>query len=223
MIKVAVLGAAGRMGRLVCQTVIDDPDLDLVAAIGGSGAGRSVGELIGRQDVHLAITTGLDALSEADAQVAVDFTRPDAVMANVRRIVPLGVHVVVGTSGLGPDDLDEIRSLVDGGLANAMVVPNFAVGAVLMQRFAAQAARFFRPSRSSSCTTTARQTRRRARPWPPPAGCGRRGGRRGGPHRPRRPSAGFGAETSTACGSIRSGCPAWSGTKRSSWAARARS
>jgi 4-hydroxy-tetrahydrodipicolinate reductase len=143
MIKVAVLGAGGRMGRLVCQTIVEDPDLDLVAAIGGSGAGHRVGDLIGRQDTDLTITTGLDALTEGSAEVAVDFTRPDAVMANLRRIVPLGVHVVVGTSGLGPDDLDEIRSLVEGGPANAMVVPNFAVGAVLLQRFAAQAARFF--------------------------------------------------------------------------------
>jgi 4-hydroxy-tetrahydrodipicolinate reductase len=143
MIKVAVLGAGGRMGRLVCQTIADDPDLDLVAAVGGSGAGRGVGELIGRHDVDVPITTGLDGLAGAGAEVAVDFTRPDAVMANVRRIVPLGVHVVVGTSGLGPEELDEIRALVEQGPANAIVVPNFAVGAVLLQRFAAQAARFF--------------------------------------------------------------------------------
>jgi 4-hydroxy-tetrahydrodipicolinate reductase len=143
VIKVAVVGAGGRMGRLVCQTVVDDPDLDLVAAVGGSGAGRRVGELIGRQDVDVAITTGIEAVAEAGAAVAVDFTRPDAVMANVRRILHLGVHAVVGTSGLGPEDLSEIRSLAEGGPANAMVVPNFAIGAVLMQRFAAQAARFF--------------------------------------------------------------------------------
>jgi len=123
-LRVGVLGAAGRMGSEVCRTVDAAPDLDLVARV-------DIGD-------------PLSLLTDAKADVAVDFTGPDAVMGNVEHCVGHGVSVVVGTTGFDDDRL----AAVQGWLATApgvgvLVAPNFSVGAVLMMRFAEQAARFF--------------------------------------------------------------------------------
>ena len=145
MIRVGVLGAAGRMGRLVCQAVAEDPELALVAGINPSFGGEHLGKLIGRLDVDVRISDGLDTLLQAETEVAVDFTTPDAVMENVQWAIEHAMHIVVGTTGLGPEDLAEIERLLgdEGNESNVIVASNFAIGAVLLQRFAAQAARFF--------------------------------------------------------------------------------
>jgi len=122
MIKVGVLGAKGRMGQLVCATVSDASDTELVAQV---DAGDS-----------------LDALLAAD--LVVDFTYVGVVMDNLRWCVEHGRNAVVGTSGFGDARLAEVREWVEkAGSVRVMVVPNFSIGAVLMMRFAAQAARFF--------------------------------------------------------------------------------
>jgi 4-hydroxy-tetrahydrodipicolinate reductase len=117
MIRVAVAGAAGRMGQMVCATVDAADDMELVA----------------RAD------PALDApLELGSADVLVDFTRPDAVLGNARQALASGVHVVIGTSGF---DLDELRSAAASSSAKAFFAPNFAIGAVLMMKFAAEASR----------------------------------------------------------------------------------
>jgi 4-hydroxy-tetrahydrodipicolinate reductase len=115
-IRVAVAGAAGRMGQTVCDAVLGAADL----------------ELTGRADPQLG-TTLEEALQNSD--VLVDFTIPDTAVANARQAVAAGVHVVIGTTGFDPDDLDHLTG------ANVFIAPNFAIGAVLMMQFAAQAAR----------------------------------------------------------------------------------
>ena len=135
MIRVGVLGAGGKMGRAVCAGVADDPDLELAAAVDPSHVGEEVG--------GLAMAEGLGALAEGGVEVAVDFTRPDAVMENVRFLLESGIHAVVGTTGIGPEEQETIRGWAEGGNANAIVAPNFSVGAVLSQRLAEQAAPHF--------------------------------------------------------------------------------
>ena len=120
MIKVGVLGAAGRMGSEACATVEGADDLELVA----------------RVDV------GDDRTALQAADVVVDFTHPSAVADNLRWCVDAGLHVVVGTSGVGEELLDDVRGRLKPG-QGVLVVPNFGIGAVLMMRFAAQAARFY--------------------------------------------------------------------------------
>jgi 4-hydroxy-tetrahydrodipicolinate reductase len=115
LIRVAVAGAAGRMGQTVCEAVEGAPDM----------------ELIGRADPALQ-TSVADVLDAAD--VLVDFTVPGTVVENARRAVAAGVHVVIGTTGFDPLELRDARG------ANIFIAPNFAIGAVLMMRFAAQAA-----------------------------------------------------------------------------------
>jgi len=141
MIRVGVLGAAGRMGRMVCRAVADDPELSLVAAVSPSSAGRPIADLIGPTDLDFRVSDDLNALATAAVEVGVDFTTSQAVMANVRTLIEHGIHAVVGTTGMGPKDLAEIERLVSGANSNVIVAPNFAIGAVLMQRFATEAAR----------------------------------------------------------------------------------
>jgi 4-hydroxy-tetrahydrodipicolinate reductase len=90
------------------------------------------------------IAAGVEALQAAGAEVAVDFTRPDAVMENVEWLVEHGIHAVVGTTGIGPDELDRIRGWLEGRPGVGVVVAsNFSIGAVIAQRLAEDAARFF--------------------------------------------------------------------------------
>jgi 4-hydroxy-tetrahydrodipicolinate reductase len=121
MTRVAVSGAAGRMGSTVCEAVEGAEDLEL--------AGRADPAL----DVKLADVLG-------DADVLVDFSTPDTALDNVRESVTAGVHAVVGTTGF---DLDEARATVEDARrdgANCFVAPNFAIGAVLMMQMARMAA-----------------------------------------------------------------------------------
>ncbi|CAN5140323.1 4-hydroxy-tetrahydrodipicolinate reductase [soil metagenome] len=145
MIRVGVIGAAGRMGRLVCGAVDRDSDLSLVAAVNPSLVGANVAEIVGHAGTDVRISDELDALSEAGAQVAVDFTTPAAVMRNVRWAIENAVHAVVGTTGIGPSEQAEIGRWLSArkNASNVIVAPNFAIGAVLVQRFAAEAARLF--------------------------------------------------------------------------------
>jgi len=133
-VRVGVLGASGRMGRTVSAAVAADPDLELVAAVDTAG-----GAVEG-----LEVARGPEALTDAGAEVAVDFTRPEAVLGNVLWCVANGVHAVVGTTGWTPADLERIEAAIDeaGRRSNVFVAPNFAIGAVLMMHFAEQAARF---------------------------------------------------------------------------------
>ncbi len=117
MIRVAVAGAAGRMGATVCRAVEQAPDMELAA----------------RADPALG-TSVADAL-EAGPDVLVDFTIPSTAVENAKEAVGAGVHVVIGTTGFDPLELRDATG------ANIFIAPNFAIGAVLMMQFAAQAAR----------------------------------------------------------------------------------
>src|SRR6185437_12979537 len=122
MAKVGVLGAQGRMGREVVRTVNDAPDLEVAAEVDQGDA--------------------LDALTGCD--LVIDFTHPGVVMSNLHWCVRHDLDVVVGTSGFAEERLGEVRGwLSEHQKVRVLVVPNFSVGAILMMRFAAQAARFF--------------------------------------------------------------------------------
>jgi 4-hydroxy-tetrahydrodipicolinate reductase len=121
-ITVAVIGAAGRMGSTVCQAVEAADDLELV---GRFDLGDELGELAG-------------------ADIAVEFSTPEATLANVLHCIRRGVHTVVGTTGWTEEKLDRVRWALDTSPGTGVLIaPNFSLGAVLMMRFAAQAARFY--------------------------------------------------------------------------------
>jgi len=137
MIRVGVFGAGGRMGATVCGAVIDAPDLELVAAVDPPRAGTTVA------GTDLVIASGPEALSAAGAEVAVDFTVADAARTHIDWCADHGVHAVVGTTGFSEADLAAWADRFSGGPTNAVIAANFAIGAVLMMRFAELAAPFF--------------------------------------------------------------------------------
>lgn len=151
-LRVAVLGARGRMGREACAAIDAAPDLELVASIGSGDP--------------------LEGLVDAGAQVAVELTRPDSVMGNLGFCINHGICTVVGTSGLTPERLDDVRARLERAPAaehpvGVLVAPNFALGAVLMMRFAAAAAPYFEsveivelhhPQKADAPSGTARRT-----------------------------------------------------------------
>jgi len=142
MIRVGVFGAAGRMGSTVCRAVNDDPELELVAAVDPLHAGIDLRQL-GVPANGLQVARTADALTDAGAEVAVDFTVLDAARENLAWCADHGVHAVVGTTGFSADDLADLRARFAAAGANAVIAPNFAIGAVLMMRFAELAAPYF--------------------------------------------------------------------------------
>ena len=124
MIKVGVLGARGRMGAEVVKAVTEAADLELVAA--------------------LDLGDSLDTLKSAGAQVVVDFTTPDSVMANLEFLANNGIHAVVGTTGFDAARIATLEKLIAANPSvGILIAPNFAIGAVLMMEFAAKAAKYF--------------------------------------------------------------------------------
>ena len=142
--KVVVSGAGGKMGREVVRAVHGAADMELVGAVDPQWAGHDAGELAGLGPLGVRVFGSVsEAFAATGADRMVDFTTPDAVFDNVMTALDLGKRVVFGTTGLGEDRLGEIdRRARELGLG-VVHAPNFAIGAVLMMRFAAEAARFF--------------------------------------------------------------------------------
>ena len=145
-LRVGVLGALGKVGREVCRALEEAVDLELVARV----------------------DAGDDLAALEEAQAVVDFTHPDVVMDNLRWCVEHGIHAVVGTTGFDEERLATLRGwLTEAPQVGVLVAPNFSVGAVLMMRFAAEAARFYEsvevvelhhPDKADAPSGTARRT-----------------------------------------------------------------
>ena len=132
-IRVGVIGAAGRMGATVCSAVVADKNLELVAAVDTASAGYVV---------HgIAVSSELRALADAKVDVAVDFTVAAASRINLPWLAIHNIHAVVGTTGFTDQDIEDFKKMFSS--SNCIVAPNFAIGAVLMMRFAEIAAPFF--------------------------------------------------------------------------------
>jgi len=153
-LKVGVLGALGKVGQEICAAVEAADDLELVARI---DAGDDIA-----------------SLSQAGAEVVVDFTHPDVVMDNLAYCIENGIDAVVGTTGFDEDrlatlraDLDRLDQRDDARKVGVLIAPNFSIGAILMMRFASEAARFYEsveivelhhPTKADAPSGTARRT-----------------------------------------------------------------
>jgi 4-hydroxy-tetrahydrodipicolinate reductase len=143
MVRVAVAGAAGRMGREVVRAVDADPECELVGALDLAHTGEDAGELAGLARLGVPIRNDLPALAMASApEVLVDFTRASAAFATARRAIEAGISPVIGTTGMSGAQLEEIGAAAGRRQLGAVIAPNFAIGAVLMMVFARQAARY---------------------------------------------------------------------------------
>jgi 4-hydroxy-tetrahydrodipicolinate reductase len=148
--RVGVLGARGKVGREVIAAVRAADDLELVAAVDTGATDDSLEDLV-----------------HSGAEVVVDFTHPDVVMSNLRFCIEHGIHAVVGTTGFDDERLDQLRSWLGGSSTAVLIAPNFSIGAVLMMRFAAEAAAHYEsveivelhhPDKADAPSGTARRT-----------------------------------------------------------------
>ncbi|MDR7556361.1 MAG: 4-hydroxy-tetrahydrodipicolinate reductase [Armatimonadota bacterium] len=143
-VRVAVSGAAGRMGRASVRAILREPDLQLVAALGRQQAvGRDAGEVAGAGTAGVPIVADLDAVWAAAPEVLVVFAPGAPAAVHAREALARGVRPVVGSTGVGAAELEALGALAAARKTGAVVAPNFALGAVLLMEFARIASRFF--------------------------------------------------------------------------------
>ena len=143
-IKVGVMGACGKMGRSICTGVINDPELELVAAFDIVNEAMNLGTLIGTSETNVMIDTNLTKmLSSKKIDVIIDFTNSKALMQNITEIIESKVRVVIGTTGLDDENIKYINNLAMDNNTGVFLAPNFAIGAVLMMKYAQDAAKYF--------------------------------------------------------------------------------
>lgn len=145
-IRVLVLGATGRMGKPIVQTILNTNGLELVGAVSRSHTGEDAATVAGlQQPCGVSLTDNLDGLlASTKADVAIDVTQPELALANSLACLSAGVRPVVGTSGFGVEAQQKLADTLENSPhLSAMVVPNFAIGGVLMMHFAQTAAKFF--------------------------------------------------------------------------------
>jgi 4-hydroxy-tetrahydrodipicolinate reductase len=150
LIPVVVNGALGKMGREVIKALTQAKDMMLIGAvdINPNYLGQDVGEVIGCGPLEVPILNDLQsvlvlATQEKIQGVMVDFTHPDAVYENVRSAIAYGVRPVVGTTGLSEQKLKDLTDFAEKATTGALIIPNFAIGMVLLQQAAIQAAKYF--------------------------------------------------------------------------------
>jgi 4-hydroxy-tetrahydrodipicolinate reductase len=142
-IKVGVMGACGKMGQEICKAVFDDSDLELVAAIDVINQGYELGPSLGRPQCKLQIDTNLhDVLLQREIDVIIDFTNAQAVLNNAPKIMESGINLVIGTTGLTEEEIKNFEQLAIKNNVGILIAPNFAIGAVLMMKFAREAAKY---------------------------------------------------------------------------------
>ncbi len=143
-ITVMIVGACGRMGQEVVKAVAAQPDLRLVGAVDNNHPGEDIGVIVGLGEMGVKVEPNLgQALTRTKPAVAVDFTRPEGLLQRIQTIIKAGTRPVIGTTGLSQGDLDTVRAWLKENNTGAVIAPNFAMGAVLMMRFAQMAARYF--------------------------------------------------------------------------------
>ncbi len=143
-IRVVLTGACGRMGRQVTKTLAATEDIDLVAAVDVVHVGEDAGIVANIAALGVHVQDNLAAaLSESEPDVMVDFAGPAAVLSNIRRALDRGVRCVVGSTGLSEEDLKEVDKLARDAGVGAIIAPNFSLGANVMMKCAAVAAKYF--------------------------------------------------------------------------------
>ena len=146
-IKVLVCGAAGKMGQATVRAVCSEAGFKLVGAVDRSGnpkVGSDIGLICGIDETGVKLSGDLkETISKTQPDVLVDFTMPEIVIVNAQMALKSGVRVVIGTTGMTKDDISELAKISKQNATGTIVAPNFALGAVLMMRFAKEASKYF--------------------------------------------------------------------------------
>lgn len=141
-LKVCIAGATGWMGQPLCLAISDTTDLSLVGAVSRTHKGRNLKDVLGQSDLDLIVSGSVAEALETPTDVLVDYTKADAVKGNVLTAIAKGVHVVIGSSGLTDEDVVEINQAALDHKVGVIAAGNFAITAVLLQRFACEAAKY---------------------------------------------------------------------------------
>ena len=143
-IKVAVVGAGGLMGSEVLKFVLDDTELELVAAVSRSKIGQDAGTLIGRAECGVVISENIEkTMMDTKPKVMVDFTNPQCAYAHAALAIKHRIHPIMGTTGFTNEQVKQLHIECEKKQIGGLIAPNFSVGALLMMKFAAQAAKYF--------------------------------------------------------------------------------
>ncbi len=143
MIHVLVNGAAGRMGSEVVRALAEEDDLQLTGAVDPTHCGEDAGAAAGLVPNGVTISATLEeAFSVSKPDVVVDFTSPAVIFENAKRVLEAGVHMVIGTTGLTPEQREALRLVADKSGAHALIAPNFSLGAVLMMEICEKVAKY---------------------------------------------------------------------------------
>lgn len=141
-LRVCVAGATGWVGGPLCQAVSEAEDLSLVGAVSRTHRGRALKDVLAGPDLDVTVSGSVKEALDAPTDVLVDYTKADAVKANVLAAIGRGVHVVIGSSGLTDEDFAEIDRAATERQVGVVAAGNFAITAVLLQRFACEAAKY---------------------------------------------------------------------------------
>ncbi|QGT99659.1 4-hydroxy-tetrahydrodipicolinate reductase [Candidatus Syntrophocurvum alkaliphilum] len=143
-IKVIITGALGKMGVEAVKAVHEDNELSLVGVVDVKGKGENFSEIVNNKEINLNLENDLDRIiAKTKPDVMVDFTNPQAVFNNVKTALSNKITCVVGTTGLNEVELNQLEKLAIEQEVGVAVIPNFAIGAVLMMKFAKDAAKYF--------------------------------------------------------------------------------
>jgi|SRR6185295_5282376 len=129
-LKVCIAGATGWVGKPLCDAVTKTEDMDLVGAVSPSHKGQRLGDIIDNLSLSLTISGSVDEALQVPTDVLVDYTRADAVKANVMTAIDRGVHVVIGSSGLNDQDFADIDRMASAQNVGVIAAGNFAISAV---------------------------------------------------------------------------------------------
>lgn len=141
-LKVCVAGATGWIGKPLCSAIARNPGLELVGAVARAQQGQRLKEVTGDEMLNVRVSGSVKEALHTPADILVDFTSAEAVKANVLEAIAQGVHVVVGSSGLTEEDFGEIAAAATARQVGVIAAGNFAITAVLLEQFAAQAAKY---------------------------------------------------------------------------------
>jgi len=141
-LNVCVAGASGWVGKPLCKAIAATDDLKLVGAVARSAAGRPLSDVIAGTDLDLVVSGWVREALETPTDVLVEFTQPAAAKEHVLTAIDRGVHVVIGTSGLTDADFSEIEQAASAHNVGVIAAGNFAITAVLLERFAREAAKY---------------------------------------------------------------------------------
>ncbi|HEY9072482.1 MAG TPA: 4-hydroxy-tetrahydrodipicolinate reductase [Candidatus Ozemobacteraceae bacterium] len=142
-LRVCVIGCLGKMGQVVCRGLLSSSEYELAAGVDTARSGDDLGAVLNLGHLDVPISSNLQTvLSDAKVDIAIDFTTPASVTSNVATCLQESVPVLVGTTGITPEDVEKLAHLSKKMATPVLIAPNFAIGALLMMEFARKAAKY---------------------------------------------------------------------------------